>query len=192
MNQIICGDAIQEMRKVPDQSLQVIFCDWPFKVTRASWDQVGIDLVSFWFEAKRILKPGGVVLAKCIFPFTLEVANSNPEWLRYDWVWEKTNATGFLNSKRMPLRSHESILVFYNKKPVYNPQMTTGHKRKTTTRTHVTELYGNMTSTSYDSTERFPRSVLTFASDKQKKQFSINANAGRTVGILPVNVFQHR
>jgi site-specific DNA-methyltransferase (adenine-specific) len=156
------------MKKAPSDSLQIIFCDWPFKITKAKWDQTGIDLQAFWTEAERILKPNGVVLAKCVFPFTLEVAASNPSWLRYDWVWEKTNATGFLNANRAPLRAHETILVFYSKPPVYNPQKTAGHKRKTTTRTHVTELYGDMTPTSYDSTERFPRSVLQFPSDKQK------------------------
>ena len=42
---------------------------------------------------------------------------------------EKSCATGFLNSKRMPLKAHESILVFYKRLPTYHPQMVPGaHK----------------------------------------------------------------
>jgi len=172
--QIICGDAVQEMKQIPSASIQIIFCDWPFKITRAKWDQTGIDLNAWWAEAKRILKPNGVVLAKCVFPFTLEVADSNPEWLRYDWIWEKGNATGHYNARRAPLRAHETILVFYAKQPCYNPQKTSGHKRKISTAHHrrgskKSELYGDAVDIGYDSTERFPRSVLKFSSDKQKK-----------------------
>lgn len=184
--EIICGDAIESMRQIPDDSITIIFCDWPFKITRAKWDQVGIDLAEWWREAKRILKPNGVVLAKCVFPFTLEVAASNPDWLRYDWIWEKTNATGHLNAKKAPMRAHETILVFYDKQPVYNPQKTTGHARKVSTAHHKrnsskTELYGEHGLTGYDSTERYPRSVQRFASDKQKK----NLHSTQTpVGLL--------
>lgn len=41
---------------------------------------------------------------------------------------KKTQATGHLNAKKMPMKAHENILVFYKKLPIYNPQKTTGHK----------------------------------------------------------------
>lgn len=172
-NKTICGDAIESMKLIPSGSLSVIFCDFPFKVTRAHWDKKGIDLQAWWSEAKRVLKPNGVVLAKCIIPFTWEMAGSNLPWLKYDWVWEKGNATGFFNAATRPLVAHETILVFYAKQPTYNPQKTTGHPRKVSTAEHrrntkESELYGTAKKNGYDSTERFPRSVLKFSSDKQK------------------------
>jgi site-specific DNA-methyltransferase (adenine-specific) len=73
------------------------------------------------------------------------------------------------------MKAHETILVFYKKLPTYNPQKTFGHARKVSSaKSKLTgkesELYNKHTKfTDYDSTERFPRSVLKFASDKQKE-----------------------
>lgn len=93
--------------------------------------------------------------------------------LRYEWVWEKTSATGHLNAKKMPMKAHENILIFYKKLPTYNFQKTTGHQRKVSTSEHKrnskkTDVYQDHNNTTYDSTERYPRSVLKFKSDKQK------------------------
>lgn len=98
---------------------------------------------------------------------------SNEKWHRYNIIWEKTTPTGHLNAKRMPMRSHEDMLVFYDKLPTYNPQKTTGHVRKVSTAKHKrnskkTTNYGEHDLTSYDSTERYPKSVWKFATDKQK------------------------
>lgn len=93
--------------------------------------------------------------------------------MRYEWIWEKTQATGHLNAKKMPMKAHENILVFYKKLPIYNPQKTTGHKRKISKANHKinckkTSNWGNHGLTSYDSTERYPRDVLRFPKDIQK------------------------
>lgn len=98
---------------------------------------------------------------------------SNEKLHRYNIIWKKTTPTGFLNANRMPLRTHEDIMVFYKSLPTYNPQKTTGHKRKVSTAEHkrastVTNDYGKHKLTSYDSTERFPTSVWEFPTDKQK------------------------
>jgi site-specific DNA-methyltransferase (adenine-specific) len=42
--------------------------------------------------------------------------------LRYEWIWQKDQGTGFANAKKMPLKLHENVLVFYKKLPTYNPQ----------------------------------------------------------------------
>jgi DNA modification methylase len=86
----------------------------------------------------------------------------------------KTNPKGFLNAKKMPLRSHEDMHVFYKKLPVYNPQKTTGHTRKVSTSRHrrnsaKSSNYGDYGLIDYDSTERYPRSVWKFKSDTQKE-----------------------
>jgi site-specific DNA-methyltransferase (adenine-specific) len=99
---------------------------------------------------------------------------SNLDILKYEWIWEKTQATGHLNAKKMPMRAHENILVFYKKTPTYNPIKTFGHKRKVSTAHHkrntsTGEIYNKCDNfIDYDSTERYPRSVQVFPSDKQK------------------------
>jgi len=123
-----------------------------------------------------VLLDNGVVVCTAQFPFTAILAMSNLKNLRYDWVWQKTHPTGHLNAKKMPMKSHENILIFYNKLPLYNPQKTQGHKRKVSSAKHKlamdsidSEVYNKgQKATDYDSTERFPLSVQVFASDKQK------------------------
>lgn len=95
--------------------------------------------------------------------------------LKYEWIWEKTQATGHLNAKKMPMKAHENILVFYKKPPTYNPQKTTGHKPINSYTKYVdtqnnTELYGkvNKEIKGGGDTDRYPRSVLVYPSDKQQ------------------------
>jgi len=98
---------------------------------------------------------------------------SNLKAFKYSMVWKKTTSTGFLNAKKQPLRQHEDIVVFYNKQCIYNPQKTTGHKRKVSKAEHKincvkTTNYREHGLTSYDSTERYPTTILEFPTDKQK------------------------
>ena len=88
---------------------------------------------------------------------------------------EKTQATGHLNAKKMPMKAHDNLLVFYKKLPTYNPQKTSGHKPINSYTKYIktqnnTELYGEMKReiSGGGETDRYPRSVITFASDKQK------------------------
>lgn len=105
--------------------------------------------------------------------FTAELMMSNKSMWKYNIIWEKTQPTGFLNAKKMPLRNHEDICIFYKKPPTYNPQKTTGHVRKVSKAEHKvgcknTTDYGKHGLTTYDSTERYPKSVWKFAKDIQK------------------------
>ena len=169
------GDCLEQMKNISDKSISLILCDLPYGTTaRNEWDKK-IPLEPFWKECFRVLKPNGVVALWSQMPFTAEVVMSNPKMFRYEWIIEKTNATGFLNAKRMPLKAHESILIFYKRLPVYNPQITHGHPRKVSTVTHKrnsvkTTDYGEHGLTTYDSTDRYPRDVLTFKWDKQKSK----------------------
>lgn len=76
----------------------------------------------FWKEAKRLLKPNGVVICTAQIPFNITLGQSNMPWLKYEWIWQKTHPTGHLNAKKMPMKAHENVMVFYNKLPTYNPQ----------------------------------------------------------------------
>lgn len=168
------------MPTIESNSVRMIWADFPFGSTLAAWD-VPIDLEIFWKEANRILLENGVVLCKCQFPFTAVLAMSNLKNLRYDWVWEKPKATGFYNANKMPLKSHETILCFYKKLPVYNPQKTEGHKpvNSFTKKKEVADkcsLYGKNTKDikGGGNTDRYPRSVQIFSSDTQKSNLHPN------------------
>ena len=84
--------------------------------------------LGLWSHYNRIIKDDGVILLYAQTPFDKVLGESNKKMLRYEWIWEKTKATGHLNSKKMPMKSHENILVFYKNLPTYNPQKTIGHK----------------------------------------------------------------
>jgi site-specific DNA-methyltransferase (adenine-specific) len=165
------GDCLDVMRTMPAASVDAVIADPPYGTTRNAWDSV-IDLEQMWEQLRRIVKPGGAIVFTASQPFTSALVMSNPRWFRHDWVWEKGNASGFLNAKRAPLRAHESVLVFCAGSPTYNPQMTHGHARKTTKRKTVgSECYGEGKQlTVYDSTSRYPRSVQFFSSDKQRSK----------------------
>jgi len=169
---IVKGDCLEAMKGIPSGTVDMVLADPPYGTTQCKWDSV-IDLKLMWQELKRIIKPRGVIILTAAQPFTSVLTCSNLKMFKYDLVWEKPNATGFLNAKKMPLRAHESALVFYNKLPTYNPQMTYGHERKKTKRKTVnSECYGKAFNlTEYDSTSRYPRSVQKFSSDKQKGSF---------------------
>ena len=165
------GDCLDVMKNIPDKSVDMILCDLPFGTTKNKWDLI-IPLDKLWTEYRRIIKDNGAIVLFAQTPFDKVLGFSNLKMLRYEWIWEKTLATGHLNAKKMPMKSHENILVFYKKLPTYNPQKTTGHKPVNSYTKHrgAGSNYGK-TKTGISgggSTERYPRSVQLFKSDKQK------------------------
>jgi len=159
---------------IDDNSIDMVLCDLPYGTTRCRWDSV-IDLQKLWGEYRRIIKANGAIVLTAQTPFDKVLGASNLEMLKYEWIWEKTQATGHLNAKKMPLKAHENILVFYKDLPTYNPQKTNGHKPINSYTKYVktqnnTELYGEMKQeiSGGGETDRYPRSVLLYSSDKQK------------------------
>jgi len=175
------GKLEDKMCLIEDSSVQMIFADFPFETTMAKWD-TPVNLKLFWEHAWRILKEDGVVICKAQVPFNITLGNSQLKYLKYEWIWEKTSATGGLNSKKMPMKATENLMVFYKKLPKYNPQMTSGHIRKVSSAKNRAQcidrrnekkdyIYGKEYADKvkdYDSTDRYPRNLLTFSSDKQK------------------------
>lgn len=124
-----------------------------------------------WSHYKRIIKDNGCIALFAQSPFDKLVANSNPKMYRYEWIIEKTKGTGHLNSKKMPMKTHENVLIFYKKSPTYNPQFTEGHPPVHSYTKHTSDgsNYGK-TKTGISgggSTIRFPRDVLKFKWDTQ-------------------------
>lgn len=167
------GDCLQLMNDIPNKSVDCIITDLPYGQTqRNKWDSV-IPFEPLWEQYKRIIKDNGAIILFGNGMFTAELMMSNKSMWKYNIIWEKTQPTGFLNAKKMPLRNHEDICIFYKKPPTYNPQKTTGHTRKVSKAEHKvgcknTSDYGEHGLTTYDSTERYPKSVWKFAKDIQK------------------------
>lgn len=165
------GDCLDLMQAIPDQSVDLVLADLPYGTTRNNWDSV-IPLEPLWREYLRVCRGAFVLTAQT--PFDKVLGSSNLAMLRYEWIWEKSHPTGHLNAKRAPMKAHENILVFYKTPPTYNPIKTTGHQRKTSMRRtpDKTPTYGKQefSPLGYDSTERYPRSVLPFPSDKQRSK----------------------
>lgn len=166
------GDCLELMQNIPDGSVDMILADLPYGSTQCSWDSI-IPFEPLWVQYKRVIKPNGAIVLTASQPFTSALVMSNPEMFRYEWIWEKTAATGHLNANKSPMRAHESVVVFSAKQHTYIPQKTTGHNRKVSTAQHkrnskMTDNYGSHLAVSYDSTERYPRSVVKFKNDKQK------------------------
>jgi len=162
------GDCLELLKAVPENTYDLICADMPYGTTQCKWDTT-INLELLWAELVRVAKENAAIILFAQTPFDKVLGCSNLPMLRYEWIWEKPSATGFFNAKKMPMKAHENILVFYKKLPVYNFTKTTGHERKTAGRfDHGSEVYGKtVKKVNYDSTERYPRSVQAFSSDKQ-------------------------
>ena len=118
---LLQGDCLELMKNIPDKSIDLILCDLPYGTTHNKWDTI-IPFDKLWEQYKRIIKDNGAILLFSQMPFGASLIMSNPKMFRYEWIWEKNQAVGFLNAKKMPLRKHENILVFYKHLPTYNPQ----------------------------------------------------------------------
>ena len=163
--------------------VRFVFADPPYKITQARYDKEGFDYKAMWEVIQKMLCPYGVVAVTCSITAAVEIMRVAPAgWYRYDLVWHKTTPTGFLNAKKAPLMNHELILIFSPMplgKHTYNPQKTYGHVRKVSKASSKagckeTELYGKAGLTTYDSTERYPLSVMTFKTDRQKSAIHPN------------------
>ena len=114
MIKLKCGDCLELMKNIPNKSIDMILCDLPYGTTQNKWDTV-IPLNDLWNQYKRIIKDNGAIVLFSQPPFDKILACSNLKMFRYEWIWQKENSTGFLNAKKMPLKIHENILVFYKK-----------------------------------------------------------------------------
>ena len=162
------GDCLEIMPQIPDKSVDMILCDLPYEVTQNKAD-IKIPFEPLWKEYNRIIKDNGCIALFAQGIFYVDLVNSNRKMFKYDLVWDKILTSGFLNAKRMPLRQHEQIAIFYKKQPTYNPQMTEGkpshskgtlYKEKET----VNNNYGEYKAvdSDYNSTLKYPTSIIRF------------------------------
>jgi site-specific DNA-methyltransferase (adenine-specific) len=163
------GDCIEEMKKLDDRSVDLVICDLPYCITKSDWNEE-VPLDKLWDLYRRVVKPNGAIIQFAAQPFTSKMVMSAPDLYRYSLVWKKNKASGHLNAKKMPMRIHEDLLVFYQKQPTYNPQKTIGHRPMNRNYSEGTEALTSSsvyqgkkrTTNQAGSTERYPTTVLEF------------------------------
>jgi len=128
MSILLHGDCLEELKNIEDDSIDLIFCDLPYGQTSCKWDCC-IDLDLFWIQVMRVKKLHTPIFMTTTTKFGVSLINSAPKkcQFRYDIVWVKSSPAGFLSSKKMPMRKHEMIYVFYEKLPFYD---LSSHKHK--------------------------------------------------------------
>ena len=167
------GDCLDIMPLIPDKSIDMILADLPYGTTACKWDTI-IPFEPLWKQYKRIIKDNGAIVLTASQPFTSALVMSNPDWFKYEWIWEKSHPTGFASSKYNPLKYHESVLIFCEGKTVYNPQMTKGKPNhsmgkivnggqiKSESQVNITAIQ------SQQSENKFPKSVQKFSNPRFK------------------------
>ncbi len=143
-------DCLEGMKKIPDGS------------TDCSFDKQ-LPFEPMWEQFLRVCKLNAAIVLFSQLPFGSDLIQSQRKLFRYEWIWEKSLGVGFLNAKKMPLRCHENILVFYRRLPTYNPQFTKGKPYKARPATNTLN-YGKQAgaSTGNDGEHYYPRDVIKF------------------------------
>lgn len=167
-NSLIHGDMLEKMNGIPDKSVDMILTDLPYGTTQNKWDSV-IPLDKVWQQYERVIKDNGVIVLTAQTPFDKVLGASNLKLLRYEWIWEKSKATGHLNAKKMPLKNHENLLVFYKKLPTYNPQGIIRKMNPTIRkgRKGNGSNYGKSDKDAIQEYENYPKAILKFPSESK-------------------------
>lgn len=163
MIQLFNGDCLEVMDELIEKGVKVdmILCDPPYGTTQNAWDTV-IPLDQLWERYERVIKDNGAIVLFAQTPFDKVLGASNLKLLKYEWIYNKSKPTGFLNANKMPLKKHENILVFYKKLPTYNPQGLIKDGVKKVTRTNKGN-YGKCEATTVRKYTNYPTSELNYS-----------------------------
>ena len=157
------GDCLEEMKKIPDGSVDLVLTDPPYGTTACKWDSV-IPFEPMWEQLHRVAKKNAAIVLFGSEPFSSALRMSNIKRYKYDWVWKKERGLGFLNAKKMPLRDTENISVFCNGKCEYHPQMRVGEpyvaKNNPKKQKGTNNEYASVTTVNEG--ERYPLTTLEF------------------------------
>ena len=167
------GDCLIESDKIESGSVDLILTDLPYGTTnRNKWDII-IPFDKMWNFVNRVKNKNTAILFFSDEPFTSELILSNRKHFKQRINWDKDRGSGFLNAKKMLLKQTEDICLFYEKPPIYNPQMTNAileRIRPKNNGSSGTENYGNVKKTKsaddYDNKKRYPTNLIKFSSWK--------------------------
>lgn len=180
--ELIKGDCLIEMQKIPDKSIDMILCDLPYGTTACKWDTI-IPFDKLWEQYKRIIKDIGVIVLFGKEPFSSLLRISNIDMFKYDWIWEKDTKSNFMQANYQPLNNVEIISVFSKayareikgkNKITYNPQFVIGQQYKIPKTSKTTEIFatnhknGKYEHTIRDTSQRYPYVTIKINSVKGK------------------------
>ena len=164
----INADCLDALRMIPDQSVDMILCDLPYGTTSCKWDSV-IPFEPLWKEYYRVTKSNAAIVLTASQPFTSTMVASNLKDFRYSLIWEKEQATDFMNMSKQFGKVHEDINVFYRKQPTYNPQMVFSGKKSQSGSKNTIATHNDFAAAQpkrEGSTDRYPCSILKFNRDR--------------------------
>lgn len=182
INKIFNEDCLIGMKRIPDGSVDMILCDLPYGVLKSKnnphtkWDTV-IPFDLLWEQYERIIKPNGAIALTAVQPFATDLINSNRKLFKDELIWCKSRASGFLNARKRPNKSHENVLIFYKKQPTYTPQkykieeQFIRRMRNKTRSNNTSKAFNIRQNPAYkyvDDGTRFPDSLLEFKSVYRK------------------------
>ena len=171
------GDCLELMKNISDGSVDLVLTDPPYGTTACKWDSV-IPFEPMWEQLNRIIKPNGAI---CLFgsePFSSALRMSNIKKFKYDWIWKKDQAAGFVNANNSPLKVHEIVSVFSSgtianrsaRRMTYFPQgLIEINKKRKVDKKDGTFLGARPNQDGKPYTQRyknFPQTIISFARDR--------------------------
>lgn len=155
------GDCLELLPKVAARSVDLVLCDLPYGVTNCAWDRV-MNLTTLWREYVRVLKARGTAVLFSMMRFSVALINAAPRgWFRYEWIWDKRAASGWLWAHHRPMVRHEQLLVFAPQMPGYVPQGLRPCAPKARA-ARGSETYGKCAGGSVQTKTGWPTSILRF------------------------------
>lgn len=142
---LINGNCLDSLSFLNDCSVDMVLTDLPYGTTNCKWDTI-IPFKPMWELINRVTKKSAVIALFGAEPFSSALRMSNIKNYKYDWTWEKSQTTGFLNAWKMPLRATENISIFYREPPTYNPILRDKEEeniRPVTASTKLSDCYGS-------------------------------------------------
>ena len=172
LNKIYNEDCLEGMKRIPDKSVDMILCDLPYGTTACKWDTI-IPFEPLWEQYERIIKDNGAIVLTASQPFTSVLISSNIKGYKYNWVWEKSKASNFIQVKNQPLKNFEDICVFTRdgKKANYYPQMTEGESYKPRAGKKKTEVYNEIPNHTFRNGSkglRYPKALQYFKTSESE------------------------
>ena len=171
LNTIYNEDCLEGMKRIPDESVDMILCDLPYGTTKNKWDHI-INIEELWTLYKRVIKPNGAIVLFGSQPFTSVLINGNLKGYKHQWVWDKVRFANQMAAKFQPLKIQEEVIVFSSngEKVNYYPQDLIEINKMTKQGTKVTDnIGGGVRKKEYLQTHtNYPRNIIKFGLDKEK------------------------
>jgi len=161
-------DCLKILPTIPDNSIDLVLTDPPYGTTACKWDSI-IPFEPMWKELKRISKENSAIVLFGKEPFSSHLRLSNLDCFKQDLIWLKTRPSNVFNAKKMFMNWHETISIFYNKLPTYNPQFEQGkpYKKINYLQNRSTGIYGKTgekENYQHDNKgTRYPKTILEFS-----------------------------